>query len=215
MTRAKPAPDPRGGHIRLYWALIDSPAWVALSATDQRAYVALRRPLGRTNNGDLSLPLSRARHHGITSPSTLAKSLRALAAVGLIAVTRRGGCTRGGQRLPTLFCFTDEPVGEMKPKLIEARKATDDWKQIESVAHGRALIRQAEAVAQATAKKKSLLQKSNATGTKSEAVGLKTSTGLEAWRIEPVRKVIRAEKTGTTGKASNDAAHGVLGATQT
>lgn len=215
MTRGKPEGDPRGGHIRLYWRLIDSPAWVALSATDQRAYVALRRPLGKTNNGDLSLPLSRARHHGVTSPSTLAKSLRALAAVGLIAVTRRGGCTRGGQRLPTLYRFTDEQVYEMKPKLIEASKATDDWKQIESVAQARALIRQAEADAQATAKKKSLLQKSNATGTKGEAVGLKTSTGLEAWRIEPVRKVKRAETTRTTGKASNDAAHGAIGSAQT
>ena len=47
MKRDKPPPDPRGGHVRVYWALIDSPAWSALSATDQRAYVALRRPLGQ------------------------------------------------------------------------------------------------------------------------------------------------------------------------
>lgn len=113
--------------MRLYWAVLDSPAWNALSATDQRAYTALRRPLGKSNNGDLSLPLSRARHYGITSPSTLAKALRALVAVGLIAVTRRGGCTRGGQRLPTLYRFTDERV-YAPGKLIEDYKTTDDWK---------------------------------------------------------------------------------------
>ena len=205
MKRDRPPPDPRGGHVRLYWALIDSPAWVALSATDQRAYVALRRALGKANNGDLSLPLSRARHHGITSPSTLAKSLRSLIAVGLIAITRRGGCTRGGQRLPTLYCFTDEPVFEMRPKLIDARKATDDWRRIDSRARALALIRQAEADAQATAKKKALLQKSNATTTPTEAVTPQSSTNLEAWRTEPLRRLKRAAKTVTAGSASNDA----------
>lgn len=211
MKRDRPPADPRGGHVRLYWALMDSPAWVALSATDQRAYMALRRVLGKTNNGDLSLPLSRARHHGITSPSTLAKSLRSLIAVGLIVVTRRGGCTRGGQRLPTLYCFTDEQVFEMRPKLIDARKATDDWQRIGSIAHGRALIRQAEADAQETAKSKSLLRKSNGTTTPAEAVGPKTSTKVEAWRPEPVRKLKWAAKSETTGSASVDAGSHKLG----
>lgn len=205
--------DPRGGHVRLYWALIDSPAWVALSATDQRAYVALRRVLGKTNNGDLSLPLSRARHHGITSPSTLAKSLRALIAVGLIAVTRRGGCTRGGQRLPTLYCFTDEHVYEMRPKLIDARKATDDWQRVESKAHGRALIRKAQVDAQVTAKKKSLLHKSNSTATPNESVKPKTASDIEAWRPAPLQNLKRGTKTKSDCDASNDADFGTIGLT--
>lgn len=146
--------DPRGGHVRLYWAVIDSPAWRALTATDQRCYVALRRALGRTNNGDLSLPISKACHFGISSSTTLAKSLRALVAVGFIKVTRRGGCARGGQRLATLYRFTDEPVYEMPAKYIDASRATDDWKQVSSIAHGRSLIREAESVAKEAAKKK-------------------------------------------------------------
>ncbi len=205
MKHDRPAADPRGGHIRLYWALIDSPAWSALSATDQRAYVALRRVLGKSNNGDLSLPLSRARHFGITSPATLAKALRALSAVGLIAVTRRGGCTRGGQRLPTLYRFTDERVFEMPPKLIEASKATDDWKCIASIAHGKAAIRQAEQCARANAEKKRLVQSLNGTSTSDEAVRPETATEIEAWRPEPVRKVKRGTKIETAQNASNGA----------
>lgn len=209
--KSRPSEDPRGGHVRLYWALIDSPAWNALSATDQRAYVALRRILGKTNNGDLSLPLSRARHYRIRSPATLAKGLRALVAVGLIAVTRRGGCTHGGQRLPTLYRFTDEQVYEMRPKLIDAYKATNDWESVTSIAHGKAQIKQAEAMARETADKKRLLQKLNATTTNGEAVTPRTDTEIEAWRPRPLRKAKQASRPLTTGKASNDAGFDAIG----
>ena len=203
--------DPRGLHVRLYNALIDSPAWNALAATDQRAYVALRRAKGKTNNGDISLPLSRSKHYRINSPATLAKALRALVAVGLIAVTRRGGCTRGGQRLPTLYRFTDEQVYEMAPKLIDASKATNDWQAITSIAHGRAVIRQAEAAAREAAEKKRLLQELNATSTNGEAVKPKTDSEVEAWIPRPVRKVKQASSPLITGKASNDAGSSAIG----
>lgn len=211
MKRRNTFKDPRGGHVRLYNELIDSAAWNALSATDQRAYVALRRVLGLTNNGDLSLPLSRAKHYRIRSPATLAKALRSLVAVGLIAVTRSGGCTRGGQRLPTLYRFTDEQVFEMRPKLIDACKATNDWKAITSIAQGRALIEQAEAAAHEAAERKRLLQELNATSTNGEAVKPKTDTEIEAWIPRPVRKVKQARSPANTGKASNDAGSGVVG----
>lgn len=203
--------DPRGGHVRLYNALTDSPAWNALSATDQRVYVALRRSLGKSNNGDISLPLSRAKHYQINSPATLAKGLRSLVAVGLIAVARRGGCTRGGQRLPTLYRFTDEQVYEMRAKLIDACKATDDWKNVSSIDHGKALIRQAEAAARETAEKKRQLQKLNATTTIHEGVRAKTGIQIEAWRPVPLRRVKPDEVPATTGKASSDAGVGVIG----
>lgn len=128
MARYKAPADPRGGHIRLYWDILDSNAWRCLSATDQRAYVAICRQVRSTNNGDLSLPLSVAGAHGITSPATLAKSLRALVAVGLIAVTRKGGCNRGGQRLPTLYRLTDRETFEVPAKHIEACRPTNEWR---------------------------------------------------------------------------------------
>lgn len=211
MKRDKAPPDPRGGHVRLYHTMIDSPAWGALSATDQRTYVALRRALGRSNNGDLSLPLSRARHYRVTSPATLAKALRALVAVGLIAVTRRGGCTRGGQRLPTLYRFTDEQVFEMPGKLIDAYKPTDDWKRIESIGKGKAAIKLAEQSAQARAEEKRLLQKLNGTSAGTEPVRPSTGTNDEAWSLEPLRKLKQAAKAGKRSIASNDAGFDATG----
>jgi hypothetical protein len=174
--------DPRGGHVRLYWALIGSPAWNSLSATDQRVYVALRRSLGKSNNGDLSLPLSRARHFQIRSPSTLAKGLRALVAVGLIAVTRRGGCSRGGQRLATLYRFTDEQVYEMKPKLIDAFKATNDWQAVGSIAEGKARIKAAEHQASDRAAEKARFKDRTGPVQAANHSGPKSSTQIEAWR---------------------------------
>lgn len=148
-----PPKDPRGGHIRLYWEVMDSPAWRSLSPTDQRCYLGLLRNLRSTNNGDLSLALSVAKHHGIGSPTSLAKGLRALQAVGLIAVTRKGGCSRGGQRLPTLYRITDQPCYDIPAKFVTACKASHEWKTVQSIAHGKALIREAEKVAATAAEK--------------------------------------------------------------
>lgn len=134
--------------MRLYWDLMDSNAWRCLSATDQRVYLALARQLRKTNNGDLSLTASTAKHFGIKSKTTLAKSLRALAAVGLIAITRRGGTTRGGQRMPHLYRITDWPVYEIPAKHVDACKATFDWRNVTTVDMGNKLIALAEQAAQ-------------------------------------------------------------------
>jgi hypothetical protein len=150
--RDKNPSDPRGGHLRLYWEVIDSHAWRSLTPGEQRCYVALLRGKRSTNNGDLSLPLSVARHQGIKSHTTLAAGLRALQAVGFIAITRRGGCSRGGQRLPTLYRLTDYECYEVKSKHVDACKATNDWKRIASVAQGKAFIREAHTRAKAEAK---------------------------------------------------------------
>lgn len=139
--------DPRGAHTRMYWDLMDSPAWRSLKAPDQRAYLALTRQKNSFNNGDLSLPFSFAKHHGITNESTLAKSLRALVAVGLVAVTRRTAHRADGSRLPNLYRLTDYAVHPMPGKHIEAAKESNEWKAIKTIAHGRALIRQAEEAA--------------------------------------------------------------------
>jgi hypothetical protein len=187
---AKAPIDPRGGHIRLYWELIDSNAWRCLSASDQRAYIALARHLRSTNNGDLSLPLSVARQHGIKSQTTLAKSLRALVAVGLLAVSRRGGSTRGGQRLPTLYRFTDVQAYANPAKFIEASKATNDWKSVATLGMGREAIRQAEIAAKDDAVKlKTLVQKMDVTSPEIGGVKPKTSPKNGLWAVRPVQKM--------------------------
>jgi hypothetical protein len=96
------------------------------------------------NNGDLSLPMSKAKHSGIRSENTLAKGLRALQAVGFIAITRKGGCQRNGQRMPNLYRLTDQESFEFPPKYVSASKATNEWKNVTSIAMGKALIRAAE-----------------------------------------------------------------------
>ena len=119
--------DPRGGHVRLYWDVIDSHAWRALSGTEIALYIALRRQLKGSNNGNISATLSVLRHSGFRSSATLAKSLRALQTVGLIAKTRdTGGLTHGGA-ICCLYRFTDESTLAMPAKAISATRPTKDY----------------------------------------------------------------------------------------
>ena len=199
--------DKRGSHIRVYWDLYDSNAWRCLTATDQRVYMALARALTSTSNGDLSLPLSRAKPVGVRSPATLAKSLRALVAVGLIAVTRHGGCTRDGQRLPTLYRLTEYPVFAHPKKFIEAVGASNDWKAVDTLGKGRERIRQAEkrAAEKHSEKLKTPLQNLNGTTSKIEAVGALTASKIEVWPPSPTSNIEAGKKSKTTRKANNDA----------
>jgi hypothetical protein len=190
MKMPKRPADPRGGHVRLYWELMDSPAWNCLTASDQRVYITLARQLLRTNNGDVCLPISKAKHYQIRSATTLAKSLRALVAVGLISVTRRGGSTRDGRREPTLYCFTSIEVYEMPKKFIQARQATDDWKKIKNLAHGKAVIKIAENEAgERAATKKAALQNLIATTPKIDSKTPKTPPKNEVWQSGPLQKL--------------------------
>lgn len=197
----KAPPDPRGGHIRLHWELIDSNAWRCLSASDQRAYIALLRHLRSTNNGDLSLPLSVAKQHGIKSQTTLAKSLRALVAVGLLAVSRRGGCTKGGQRLPTLYRLTDIQVFAIPTKFVEPSKATNDWKSIATLGMGREAIRRAEIAAKNDAAKlKTLVQKLDGTSPEVGGVEPKTSPKNGLWPDQPPQKLDLVKSSNSSAK---------------
>lgn len=181
----KTASDPRGAKIHLYYEIVDSNAWRCLSSSDQRAYIALQRQLRSWNNGDLSLPLTVAKEHGIASSATLVKSLRALVAVGLIAVTVKGRCDRDGHRQPTLYRFTDFPVFHLPKKFIEALKPTNEWRKVNTLKFGRELIRLAEIAAaeKEAAKKITQLQKLNVTSSKNEAVGPLTSSKIETWEL--------------------------------
>ena len=127
MSKPKAFKDPRGHSLRVYSDVYDSAAFAALSPHDVLAYLALLRELKGYNNGDLSLPLTRAKKCGIGHHLTLARSLRALCAVGLIAVTRKGGCTKGGQRLPNLYRLTDRECYAIPAKHLEAMKETHEW----------------------------------------------------------------------------------------
>ena len=154
MSKVKLQRDPRGHSLRIYSNVLDSPAFSALSPHDVLAYLALLRELKGYNNGDLSLPLTRAKKCGINHHLTLARSLRALCAVGLVAVTRKGGCTKGGQRLPNLYRMTDRECYAIPAKFLEAKKETHEWKHVLSVQQGYDLIHAAELMAKVVQGKK-------------------------------------------------------------
>jgi hypothetical protein len=146
MARHKIPADPRGGHIRLYWELVDSVAWRALSWAERGLYLAMRRKLLGSNNGNIEATLATLRHAGITSSATLAKGLRALMTAGFIDKTRQGGVAYGA-KVCSLYRFTDESMADF-PKLgLKARPATNEWRSFARIAEVRAAIRQAHEAA--------------------------------------------------------------------
>ena len=195
MSKNKPFRDPRGHSLRIYSDVFDSPAFGALSPHDVLAYLALLRELKGYNNGDLSLPLTRAKKCGIGHHMTLARSLRALCAVGLIAITRKGGCTRGGQRLPNLYRLTDRECYEIPAKHLEAMKETHEWKRVSTVQQGKDMIAVAEsAIKEHPEKTKSLGHAVTATTSPRDVVEAKTRTPRDTWSTGLGHGVTMAEK---------------------
>lgn len=182
MSRNKPPRDPRGHSLRIYADLYDCPAFRALSPYDVLTYLALLRELKGYNNGDLSLPLTRAKACGISHHLTLARSLRALCAVGLVAVTCKGGCSKGGQRLATLYRVTDRECYDIPAKQLEACPPTNEWKRIATIEAARKAIEAAEAsVKKGRAEKKSLGHLMTNTMSLGVLVGPKTRTPRDPW----------------------------------
>ena len=189
MAKAKPFRDPRGHSLRIYSEVYDSPAWAVLSPHDVLAYLALLRELRGFNNGDLSLPLTRAKKCGIAHHVTLARSLRALCAVGLVAIVRKGGSTKGGQRLPTLYRLTDRECFEIPAKGLEAMPATNEWKRVATDEQGRQMI----AAAESAAKTKSLGHAMTGTMLPDVLVSAKTRTRRDTWPKQPGHAVTMAK----------------------
>ena len=150
--------DPRGGHVRIYWNVVDSVAWKALSFSQQALYVAMRRRLTSNSNGNISATVSTLRQQGFDiSSSALASGLRALLAVGLIATTRSGGAVGRGQVIATLYRFTDDVSHEWRAHHIPAFKSTNEWRRFELVSEALTAIKDAdEAASVEHAKKQSL-----------------------------------------------------------
>lgn len=206
MSAPKLPRDPRGHSLRVYADIFDSAAFKCLSPHDVMAYLALLRELKGYNNGDLSLPLSRAKSCGISHHLTLARSLRALCAVGLIAVTRKGGCTKGGQRLANLYRMTDRECYEIPAKHLPAIKATNEWKAVVSIQHGLSLIAAADEAAKATHEKKVLGHGVTVTRTPRDVVGPKTRTRRDTWPERPGHGVTMAANTASPSPATVSAA---------
>lgn len=153
MSRDK-RPGPIEAHIRITLSLLESPAYIALDFSARALYVDLRNRMRSNNNGNINATLSELKHRGWTSSTTLAKALRQLEAVGFIRKTRQTVGVERGSKVCNLYRFTDvEVYGRAKP-LIEACKATDDFKAFKTLGEAQ------RAVADASRpKKKMSLQK--------------------------------------------------------
>lgn len=195
MSRQKPFKDPRGHSLRIYDDVYDSPAYAALSPHDVLAYLALLHELKAYNNGDLSLTLTRAKTCGIKHHVTLARSLRALCAVGLVAITRKGGCTKGGQKLATLFRMTDRECFEIPAKHLEAVKETNEWKRITSVKQALQNIKAAEEAVLKEPEEKNIAGHGvTTTMSPGVLVGPKTRTPRDTWTVGLGHGVTMAKK---------------------
>ena len=189
---AKKPSDPRGGHVRLYWSLIDSIAWRAVAYTSQCVYIVMRRRLQSTNNGNISAALGDMKHYGISTSATLAKALRELQTVGLIAVTRQGGIAYGRQ-VCSLYRFTDEAVYEHPKVGVKAQQATNDWQRFTKLAEAEAEIKQAHANVKRP-QNKSGVQILKRTDSDSEALGRFNDSDSEAVAVSLVQKVKQASR---------------------
>ena len=189
---AKKPSAPRGGHVRLYWSLIDSIAWRAVAYTSQCVYIVMRRRLQSTNNGNISAALGDMKHYGISTSATLAKALRELQTVGLIAVTRQGGIAYGRQ-VCSLYRFTDEAVYEHPKVGVKAQQATNDWQRFTKLAEAEAEIKQAHANVKRP-QNKSGVQILKRTDSDSEALGRFNDSDSEAVAVSLVQKVKQATK---------------------
>ena len=189
---AKKPSDPRGGHVRLYWSLIDSIAWRAVAYTSQCVYIVMRRRLQSTNNGNISAALGDMKHYGISTSATLAKALRELQTVGLFAVTRQGGIAYGRQ-VCSLYRFTDEAVYEHPKVGVKAQQATNDWQRFTKLAEAEAEIKQAHANVKRP-QNKSGVQILKRTDSDSEALGRFNDSDSEAVAVSLVQKVKQATK---------------------
>jgi DNA-binding MarR family transcriptional regulator len=81
-------------HVRLYFALLDSHAWSALSHTEQAAYIAFCRVYNGSNNGRLAMSVRDLQKRLSCGQGTASRALNRLVEVGLIRQAKAGIFTR-------------------------------------------------------------------------------------------------------------------------
>lgn len=154
-------------HIRLDISLLNSPAFIALDACAKALLLDLRVKINGYNNGNISATLSELKHRGWRSAVTLAKSIRQLEAVGILAKTRQTIGVERGSKVCNLYRFTDLDVYEHPKINVSAQGATHDYKKFESLAAARQAV--AKASATKPQKNKTSLQKMERDATESRA----------------------------------------------
>ena len=155
MAKNKP-PGITEAHVRIPLEVLQSPSFIALPASAVKLYLDMLSHLRGTNNGNINAALSELKHRGWRAPVTLAKALRQLEAVGLIAKTRETMGVHRGSKLCNLYRFTDRDA-YAQPKLhLDGHKETRDYRKFTTLADAKKAVKTASAP---TPKKKTTLQK--------------------------------------------------------
>jgi hypothetical protein len=183
MGRATRYVDPNGGHVRLYWKLLDTAAYLALSWPARALYVDLRRKLMGTNNGNIDATLTTLKHRGWKSSATLHYALKELIGVGLIAQTRQGGIAYLSKQC-SLYRFTDCAVLE-QPKIgVAAMKAPNDYLRFGKLSETKAIVREARLKRGGSARKARMLK---LVGSDKEAIRPNTASAIEQATLATLR----------------------------
>jgi len=160
-----------------------------------RVYLALRRKLGRTNNGDINATLAEMKHAGISSSSTLSAALHRLEALGFIEKTRQGGIAHGG-KLCSLYRFTDEATLDIPKAGVRAGSATNEWERFKNIAEAR------QAVRLFTNKNRAKVRPSKRSGSTIDADSAACASTIERVPDSPVRPSKRSRAGQNTARAA-------------
>jgi len=172
-------------HIRIPLEVLQSPAFIALPASAVKLYIDMASYLRGTNNGNINATLSDLRHRGWSSSATLAKALRQLEAVGLIAKTRETTGVHRGSKLCNLYRFTDRDAYAVPKLHLEGHKESRDYRRFATLTDARKAV----AAASATKRKnKSTLQKMKRDASKTEAIASFDASENEVTPITPTSK---------------------------
>lgn len=166
-------------HIRIRVDMLNSPAYRVLPYSTRALYTDLRATLTSTNNGNISATFEDLKHRGWKSSATLAKALRELEHMGLIAKTRQGGIA-SLSKVCNLYRFTDLFVFEHPKQGIPAMKATFDWQRFKSVGAAQAHLQELGAArARRAAQNKTKLQKAKFEASETKAISRQTAANTE------------------------------------
>lgn len=187
----KKTPGITEAHIRIPLEVLQSPAFIALPASAVKLYIDMLSHLRGTNNGNINATLSELRHRGWCAPVTLAKALRQLEAVGLIAKTRETTGVHRGSKLCNLYRFTDRDAYAVPKLHIEAHKESRDYRKFTTLADARRAVKAASAP---TPKKKTTLQKMHRHDTETVAIAKIDATGSVVTHMQPCTETVASTR---------------------
>lgn len=81
----------RGPFLAIPRAVLNSPAWAAMSGHEVKLLLDLAASYRGNNNGDLSCAWGIMQNRGWVSKETLARALAGIVAKGFVSLTRQGG----------------------------------------------------------------------------------------------------------------------------